>query len=209
MKAANMKSMIQKIVEHVRYSVRWTAVAILAVVLAYRGGLWLSVVHNLGGVAEVGEPPLLVHWLRDSTLMLPLVLAAVVAGLLIARRMLDGYADPHGLMANLVVIVTIAVVTSTAEGIASPLHNILFPVARLVGGHHRAVGEDLPLVTHMVYDGSLALIANAVITAVIFVLLNGNVWTWQTRRRWADPSRSHAEEGGSPKFEPRLQPRLD
>ena len=52
----------------------WPAFA-LTLALAYGGGLWLNVLHTAEGGYERNEPPLLLHWLRDATLALPLILA--------------------------------------------------------------------------------------------------------------------------------------
>lgn len=54
-----------------------TALA-LGVALAYGGSAWLVVLHHAEGGHERREPALLVHWLRDGTLALPGVVAAVL-----------------------------------------------------------------------------------------------------------------------------------
>src|SRR3954447_1043261 len=60
---------------------------VLAFVMAYGGIAWLNVLHRAQGVHEVSEPGPLVHWLRDATLALPIVLAGVWIGLLLVRRL--------------------------------------------------------------------------------------------------------------------------
>jgi hypothetical protein len=65
--------------------VRWTTVAALAIVIAYSDGFWLTALQGAIGAVELDEPPFM-HWLRDATLMLPLVFLAVLVGLLGARR---------------------------------------------------------------------------------------------------------------------------
>src|SRR5262249_3682517 len=61
------------------------AAAPFAVALAFGSGLWLTALHLAEGATERDEPPLLLHWLRDSTLALPLVFVAVLGALLVAR----------------------------------------------------------------------------------------------------------------------------
>src|SRR3954463_570105 len=68
---------------------RPSVVAAFALVLAYGGGLWLNVLHIAEGGYERNEPPLILHWLREPALALPLVLVAVWAGVLLARRLIE------------------------------------------------------------------------------------------------------------------------
>ena len=46
---------------------------VLTLAFAYGVGMWMQVMHAVEGGYERSEPPLLLHWLRDSTLSLPLV----------------------------------------------------------------------------------------------------------------------------------------
>src|SRR3954467_3056831 len=65
---------------------RLGGIAPLAVTLTYGGTAWLQFLHAREGAAERNEPGFLVHWLRDGTLALPLVLLAVtLAAWLVAR----------------------------------------------------------------------------------------------------------------------------
>src|SRR3954468_1038157 len=68
---------------------RPSVVAALALVLAYGGGLWLNVLHKAEGGVERNEPPFVLHWLRDATLALPLVMVAVWVGVLLTRRLIE------------------------------------------------------------------------------------------------------------------------
>src|SRR3954447_15846238 len=68
---------------------RPSVVAAFAIVLAYCGGLWLNVLHKAEGGIERNEPPFVLHWLRDATLALPLVMVAGWVGVLLARRLID------------------------------------------------------------------------------------------------------------------------
>ena len=49
----------------------------------------MTLLHHAEGGTERGEPSLVVHWLRDATLSLPLVFCAVWLGVLVARRLLE------------------------------------------------------------------------------------------------------------------------
>lgn len=65
--------------------VHWTTVSLLAMLAAYADGFWLIVVQGVVGAIERLDSPFK-RWLLDSTLLLPLVILAVLGGLLVARR---------------------------------------------------------------------------------------------------------------------------
>ncbi len=68
----------------------------LAVALAYGGTAWLQVLHAREGGVERNEPGFLVHWLRDGTLALPLVLMVVaLATWLTSRALALEFKDPE------------------------------------------------------------------------------------------------------------------
>ena len=46
---------------------------VLAVPLTYGGTFWAQMLHAREGAHEPGAPGVLVHWLRDATMALPLV----------------------------------------------------------------------------------------------------------------------------------------
>src|SRR6202022_3263881 len=50
-----------------------SAIALYSVGLAYGGGLWLHLLHEAEGATELNAPPGIIHWLRDSSLSLPLL----------------------------------------------------------------------------------------------------------------------------------------
>jgi hypothetical protein len=160
-----------------RWSLRPSAIVIFTLILAYRGGLWLQFFHQIDGASEANEPPPLLHWLRDSTLMVPLALVAVVAALLLGRWLLDRIGwRISPVLSGLLIVVTIAVLTSLAEAAASPIHNLLFQATEPVHAHGHGVARELPFWTHVLQDGLLALAANLVISGAVFVLLGGKVF---------------------------------
>jgi hypothetical protein len=68
-----------------RRGVPWLTVVPLTVVLAYADGFWLiSLRGAVGAVGRAQEP--FVTWLRESTLLLPVYLVAVLAALALAAR---------------------------------------------------------------------------------------------------------------------------
>jgi hypothetical protein len=122
--------------------------------LAYGGGFWIQVLHDAEGGVEIGAPPPAIHWLRDSTLALPLILVATYLGTTLARRLLERFGDDaHEVLAASVVGVVVALYASVVLAIGNPIHGLLFP--SIHGG-----GHDLPLGLHLVRDGLLALAMN-------------------------------------------------
>ena len=65
--------------------VSWVTMALFAAVIAYVDGFWVTSLHGAVGSVDSTQSPF-VHWLRDSTLMLPPLILAVLAALRVARR---------------------------------------------------------------------------------------------------------------------------
>lgn len=142
----------------------------------YGGGWWLWLLHEIEGASEPGAPPGLLHWLRDSTLALPLVGLGVFLGAALARRLVRRYA--HGasdLVVGLLIAVLLAAYASVVLSVGNPIHGYLF------GSTHG--GHDLPLGYHILRDGFLALNADYVL-AVAFV---GVVLTFRWLRTSKQP----------------------
>lgn len=162
-------------------AVRPIALAAFALALAYGGGLWLHLVHQFEGAHEVNEPPALIHWLRDSSLSLPLVGMVAVAALLLVRQLIAhaGKTMSRGL-ASAILVGSVALLTSVVVAAASPLHGLLF------GAEHdeqtslfvfKLLGISIPAdiasspVAHLLHDALLALVANLAIAGAVTALL--------------------------------------
>lgn len=63
----------------------WLTVAVFAVAFAYIDGFWVTSLQGAIGSLERSRPPF-ERWLRDSTLMLPVYVGAVVLALSLTRR---------------------------------------------------------------------------------------------------------------------------
>lgn len=68
-----------------RLRVSWVTIAFFAIVISFADGFWVTSLQGAIGAIERREAPF-DRWLRDSTLMLPLYLLAVLGAVLIARR---------------------------------------------------------------------------------------------------------------------------
>ena len=150
---------------------RPSTLAIFALAIAYGVGMWLQVIHHAEGGTERGEPGLLAHWLRDSTLSLPLVFFAVWAAILVARRIIERRDTPDGLAAA-VLAASVAVITSLATAAAGPAHAYLFEAQH--GGH------ELSPLAHLGRDGLVALAAALPLAGALSALL-------LRRKPWAAP----------------------
>src|SRR4051794_13448147 len=160
---------------------RPSAVLAFALPFAYLGGLWLIGLHAIEGGHERSEPPLLLHALRDGTVALPFVFAAVWVGVVVGRRIITRWgAERSRVLAAGVLAATVALAASAAQGLSSPAH------AGLFGAHHG--GHEPSLVAHMLRDGLLALLANGILAAIVSaVLLRRRPWDVPQVDRWLVP----------------------
>ncbi|MDX6302954.1 MAG: hypothetical protein QOF53_4168 [Nocardioidaceae bacterium] len=72
-----------------RRPVPWTTVLPLAIVLAYADGFWTTALRSSLGSIERSQG-LAVSWLRESTLLVPVFVLAVLAALVVAQRRFGG-----------------------------------------------------------------------------------------------------------------------
>src|SRR3954451_6563494 len=162
---------------------RPSSMALLIGTLTYIGGYWLHATHELSGAVEPGAPPSLIHWLRDSTLLIPVVVVATYLGIIVAGRLAGRSDGGHARVNDRVSTAAIvALIVSAAEGISAPVHGLLFE-------GHEAHGAEQSVVGHMIADGLSAIPANLLIAGIVLAIVGGRLWTdrsHETRRR---PSR--------------------
>jgi hypothetical protein len=136
---------------------RW-AMAAYSLALAYGGGLWLHLLHEAEGATEQNAPHTIIHWLRDSTLALPMIVFGVFLATHLARRLLARYGtDASRLTTSALIATVVSLYAAVIVAVGNPVHAALF------GGEHG--GHDLPVWAHLVRDGLLALTADVVIAA--------------------------------------------
>ncbi|MEA2226738.1 MAG: hypothetical protein QOF04_368, partial [Solirubrobacteraceae bacterium] len=162
---------------------RPTAVLAFTLALGYGGGFWQTLLHHLSGGHERHEPSLVVHWLRDATLALPLVFCAVWVGVLVARRLIERHGvDRSPVMSAAVLAAVVAWLTSIAVGLASPLHNTLFSASH--------GGETFYLV-HAGRDALLSLAVNLPLAAFVSAaMLRTRPWAAPLVDAWRRPRTS-------------------
>ena len=145
--------------------------------LTYGGGLWLYLLHEVEGATEPNAPPPVLHWLRDSSLSLPLVAFGVFLGATLARRLLANWGrSASEILVIGVVAVVLAFYASVVLSVGNPIHGWLFSASVHGGGH------DLPLGIHVVRDGLLALSANEVLAVVVAAVVLGRQLLLAPRR---------------------------
>jgi FtsP/CotA-like multicopper oxidase with cupredoxin domain len=153
--------------------IRISTIVVLGAALAYGAGFWLVLVHHAEGGHEAGEPALLLHALRDGTLALPGVLAAVWLGGTLAL----GLVDRHGRLPTRWRAGLLAAGAALAGAIVlaagSPLHALFFGAEE---------GHGLPLALHLGRDTLLAL-AGALPLAGVVVAAPGRAAMPVPRRR--------------------------
>src|SRR4051812_13091240 len=155
---------------------RPSVVAAFALLIAYGGGLWLNVLHTAEGGYERNEPPFLLHWLRDSTLALPLILVAVWVGVLLARRLIERTACESRTLSALTLGACVALMAAVVASIGGPAHSAVFGATH--GGH------ELSLPLHLVRDGLLGLVVDLPLALLVAYGLRAST-------PWAAPSVSH------------------
>ncbi|HEX2728595.1 MAG TPA: hypothetical protein VHM16_02505, partial [Rubrobacteraceae bacterium] len=156
-------------VTYSRVPARPLALVLFSLVLAYGGGLWLYLLHRAEGATELDEPPFLVHWLRDSTLALPLAFLAVWLGVGLARRIIDGRGSSSRVLSGAITAATVAALASAFVAMGSPVHEILFDAHD--GGH------ELPVYLHVGRDALLVLAVNVPLAALVTLLMRGDPWS--------------------------------
>jgi hypothetical protein len=141
-------------------SVPIPTVAALGAAMAYAVSFWLVLLHQAEGGHEHNEPALLVHWLRDGTLALPGVVAAVWLGAALALGLVDRGDRLPAAWRSALVAAGAAVGGAIVLAAGSPVHALLFDVREANG---------LPAGLHLGRDALIALsvglpVAGAVMT---------------------------------------------
>src|SRR5690242_2391588 len=155
-------------------------VVVLAVALAFGGGLWLQILHGVEGLTARQASPLWVSWLRDASLTLPLAVLAVWAALLLTSRFLSRSRQDMSVTS---VAITLA---ALAALLTSVLLAVVYPALGQMFGE-TARGKQ-PLLLAMLHDGAL-------LATATFALALGA--TWLLRARLVEASRPSAAVAGA------------
>ena len=105
-----------------RLRLSWLTVVVFALAFAYIDGFWVTSLQGAVGSLERSRPPFQ-RWLRDSTLMLPMYVGAVMVALLLARRWVG---RSHRAVARIGTAAVLIVAICTAIGMAEVANSSAF-----------------------------------------------------------------------------------
>src|SRR5215210_7636078 len=164
-------------------SVPIPTVAALGAAMAYAVSFWLVLLHHAEGGHEHNEPALLIHWLRDGTLALPGVVAAVWLGAALALGLVDRDERLPAAWRSALVAAGAAVAGAIVLAAGSPVHALLFDVREANG---------LPAGLHLGRDALIALSVGLPVAGAVMLLSAG-----LARRRTATAARPATQPAAS------------
>ena len=189
-----------------RLHLSWPTVAVFAAVIAYVDGFWVTSLQGAVGAVELTQEPF-VRWVRDSTLMLPLMLLAVVAALSLTRRWAGrSHREFRQLAVAAISTMVITTVVSVAQVATMSIHDYNIQAAQLGqvhAGHASTIAADpgavAPLggkacsalcaarhatlmahVRSVGYAGLVLLFTNLVLVVWVLALRGGRLWAAPT-----------------------------
>jgi len=180
----------------------WVTVAVTAIVVTYIDGFWVTSLQGTIGAVERAQKPF-PRWLRDSTIMLPIVALGVVAALLLTRRWFGrGRRELVTLSAAAVLMIAITTLITVGELTASSIYDYHIQARDLATSHLTHVHEPIipagstalggnvacnglcearhtTLTTHVrgvSFASLMVLITNVVLVAWVLALRGGRLW---------------------------------
>jgi hypothetical protein len=127
-----------------RGAVPWSTIGLLAGLMAYADGFWLTSVQGAVGAIQRSQSPF-ASWLQDSTLMLPLYVLAAVGALAFARRRLGPVLRrPRKVVAAVLMVAVAGSLLGTVEMLASATYDYHLQVEQLAvmhAAHHTPTSD--------------------------------------------------------------------
>jgi hypothetical protein len=106
-----------------RLAVPWATVVSLAVVLSFADGFWMTSLRGAVGAIERTQSPF-TSWLRESTLVLPVFLFAVLGALTLGLRLFGPVLRrPRTVLATALLVVVAGTLAGLAETVASAVYD--------------------------------------------------------------------------------------
>lgn len=181
--------------------VPWATVLVLAIVLTYADGFWAVAVRGAVGSIDRTDDPF-ATWLRESTLLLPVYVFAVLAALTLALR----WRGPHprrtlAVATTLPLIVATATLAAVAVLIANAAYDYQLQtdhLAALHGVHGTcgtdclAIQEQATLALHVrgvALTGALVLASNLVLVGLVAAFLGGRLAVTSSPPQGQHPAR--------------------
>jgi len=191
--------------QEARLGVPWSTVLPLAVVLAYADGFWMVSLRGTVGAIERTEEPF-ANWLRESTLVLPVFVFAVLGALTLAQRRFGPV--PRGsrtVLATALLVVATGTVAGIAEMTASSAYDYHLQSSQLRLMHslsHTTAGSDqlqqatFALQVHAVgYGSAILLVTNLVLVGWVVAMRGGRLKVSTSRQRMARALRQPRSPG--------------
>jgi hypothetical protein len=180
-----------------RPAVPWLTVVSLAVVLAYADGFWMMSLRGAVGAIERTEEPF-ASWLRESTLVLPVFVFAVLGALTLALRLFG----PELRTSSTVLTALLIAAAGTAVGVALIAVSSAYDYQLQSGqlqlidsmSHTCAQGSCLALqeqaslalqVRAVGFGSGILLVTNLVLVGWVVAIRGGRLDVSRTRRRTA------------------------
>jgi hypothetical protein len=138
----------------------WLTVGLVATAVAFADGFWLTSMSGAVGAIERLSPPF-ERWMRDSLLMVPFFLVAVVVALLLARRWVGEHRRPavQLLMAGGLMVACTFVVGVLEVAVSSGYDYYLQT-------HHIVAAEHLQHPTYRIVGTTPVLVGSATCDAI-------------------------------------------
>ncbi len=129
-----------------RMQVWWITIFAFAIVLAYADGFWVTSLQGAVGAIERNEDPFH-RWLRDSTMMIPLYILAVLTAIRMARRLVGNRRGLVKYAAAALLLVVLTTGLAVAEVAASSAYDYHFQTRHLalehqLMGHTHVAGQS-------------------------------------------------------------------
>lgn len=179
----------------VRLAVPWTTVVPLAAVMAYADGFWMTSLRGAVGAIERSQTPF-ASWWRESTLVLPVFIFAVLAALTLALRWFGPALQTwKAVVATVLLVVAAGTIVGLAEMVASAVYDYHLQSAQLrhMDAMHSlcatscfAQEQHATLMAHVrgfVYVSRWVLLTNLALVAWLVALRGGRLKISSTPRR--------------------------
>jgi hypothetical protein len=168
-----------------RLSVPWKTVVAMALVMAYADGFWLTSLRGAVGAIERTQSPF-ASWLRESTIVLPVFVLAVLGALTLALRWFGPeLGTRRAIAATVLLIVAAGTVVGLAAIVASSAYDYRLQSAQLhmmgsMGSSHGGLAQELhatfALHVHAVtYISRWLLLTNLVLVAWLLAMWGGRL----------------------------------
>jgi hypothetical protein len=177
-----------------RSAVPWLTVIPLALVMAYADGFWVVSLRGAVGAIERTQTPF-ESWLRESTLLVPVFVFAVLGALTLTLRWFGPSLSRRKTMAGAALLIVAAgTLTGIVELAASAAYDYHLQAEQLQSRHAMAscaascreqqLHDTLALDVRAVFYGiGILLVSNLVLVAWVVALRGGRMDVTATRRR--------------------------